>query len=79
MHVLVLSGSRNRQGQTARGINAICKGLHTGGATSEVVFLPELKLARCRQCDPSGDGQCTREGNCIVKDDFPDKVRKIRI
>ena len=35
MHVLVLSGSRNREGQTARGIKSICKGLDTGGATSE--------------------------------------------
>ena len=52
MHVLVLSGSRNREGQTARAINSICKGLSTGGATNEVIFLPELKLKRCRQCDP---------------------------
>ena len=77
MHVLILSGSRNREGQTARGINSICKGLDKGGATSEVLFLPELKLERCRQCDPSGDGLCTREGRCIVKDDFPTIIDKI--
>jgi multimeric flavodoxin WrbA len=77
MHILVISGSRNRQGQTARAISSICKGLEAGGATYEVIFLPELKLERCRQCDPSGDGQCTREGSCIVKDDFPTIVEKI--
>ena len=78
MHVLVLSGSRNREGQTARGIKYICKGLDTGGATSEVIFLPELKLERCRQCDLSGDGLCTREGRCIDKDDFPTIVEQIK-
>lgn len=77
MHVLAISGSRNREGQTARGIYTICKGLETGGATSEVVFLPELKLERCRQCEPSGDGLCTREGRCIVEDDFQTIVEKM--
>jgi hypothetical protein len=31
MHILILSGSRNREGQTARAINSICKGTGTGG------------------------------------------------
>lgn len=77
MHILVLSGSRNRKGQTARAINSICKGASAGGATNEVIFLPELKLERCRQCDASGNGSCTFEGHCIIEDDFPTIVDKV--
>jgi multimeric flavodoxin WrbA len=77
MQLLILSSSRNREGQTARAINYICKGAETGGANTEVIFLPELSLERCRQCDPSGDGRCTREGSCIIEDDFPSIVKKM--
>jgi NAD(P)H-dependent FMN reductase len=78
MRILVISGSRNREGQTARAINSICKGAETGGAITEVIFLPELKLERCRQCDPDGNGLCTREGYCIIQDDFLDITEKMK-
>ncbi len=78
MHVLILSGSRNPEGKTAEAIKSICKGIDTGGATSEVIFLPALKITRCIQCNPSGDGQCTQEGSCIIKDDFIKIVEKIK-
>ena len=78
MQILVLSGSRNREGQTARAINSVCKGASAGGATNEVIFLPELKLERCRQCDPSGNGSCTFEGYCIIEDDFSAILDKVR-
>ncbi|MBN1191262.1 MAG: flavodoxin family protein [Dehalococcoidales bacterium] len=70
MKMLVLSGSRNRQGKTAEAINAICRGVAKGGGSSEVVFLPELKLERCRQCDLEGWGICRSEHRCIIEDDF---------
>lgn len=76
--ILVLSGSRNRQGQTARAINAICKGVDAAGGSSEVLFLTELKLERCRQCEPDGWGICRREGRCIIEDDFPMITEKIK-
>ena len=78
MQFLVISGSRNREGQTARAIHSICKGADNGGAVIEVIFLPELKLERCRQCDPDGNGLCTREGYCIIQDDFPDILEKMK-
>ena len=77
MNILILSGSRNREGQTARAINALCKGIADGGADSETLFLTELGLERCRQCDASGWGLCQREGHCIIEDDLPSIVEKI--
>jgi multimeric flavodoxin WrbA len=79
MNILILSGSRDRQGQTARAINALCKGISGGGAEAETIFLPELNLERCRQCDADGWGLCRREGRCIVEDDFPSVVVKIEV
>jgi multimeric flavodoxin WrbA len=43
MQVLILSGSRNRRGQTARAIKAIQKGIVEGKGESEVVFLTEVR------------------------------------
>ncbi len=77
MDVLILSGSRNRQGQTARAISSLTKGANSAGVKSEVLFLPEMNLERCRQCDPDGWGICRREGRCIIEDDFAGIVEKI--
>ncbi len=75
---LVLSGSRNRQGQTARAVNAVCQGVAAAGGTTETVFLTELNLERCRQCEADGWGICRREGRCIIDDDFALLVEKIQ-
>src|SRR4030043_34545 len=77
MKILILSGSRNREGQTAKAIKAVQKASTAGKGKSEVIFLTELKLERCRQCDPDGWGLCRREGRCIIEDDFPSIVKKI--
>jgi len=78
MKVFIISGSRNREGQTAKAIEAVRKGLAASKAESEVVFLPELKLERCRQCDPDGWGLCRKEGRCVIEDDFPSLVEKVK-
>lgn len=78
MHALMLSGSRNPEGQTARCANVIARGLAQAGVTSEMVFLPALNLERCRQCDPDGWGICRREGRCIIEDDFAFLVEKLK-
>jgi NAD(P)H-dependent FMN reductase len=75
--ILILSGSRNRQGQTARAINAINKGISAAGGSAEVVFLTEQKLERCRQCEKDGWGICRSEGRCIIEDDFAPIVDKV--
>ena len=77
MKPLVLSGSRNRQGKTAQAINSIVKGANEAGGSSECIFLPELALERCRQCNDDGWGVCRNEGHCIIDDDFASIVDKI--
>jgi multimeric flavodoxin WrbA len=78
MQILILSGSRNRKGQTARAINAIRKGITAAKGKAELLFLTELKLERCRQCDPDGWGLCRKEGRCIIEDDFASIVEKVK-
>ena len=75
--ILFLSGSRDRNGRTARAINAIISGAEKVGSNTETYFLPELNLQHCRQCDANGWGTCRREGQCIVEDDFQMLVNKI--
>ncbi len=78
MKVIVISGSRNPQGQTAQAIDALVEGLRGGGAEVEVVFLPAMNIERCRQCDEAGWGLCQSEGRCVIEDDFAPLVQKLR-
>ena len=78
MQILILSGSRNPEGRTAQAINAIRKGVERAGGNTECFFLPELSLERCRQCESDGWGVCRQEGHCIIDDDFPSLVEKIK-
>jgi multimeric flavodoxin WrbA len=78
MKILILTGSRNRKGKTAGAIDAVCKGIAKAGSQSETIFLPELKLERCRQCNPDGWGVCRSEHRCIIEDDFAGIVEKIK-
>lgn len=78
MHVLAICGSRNPQGQTARAVDAVLEGVSRAGGQVERVFLPELHLERCRQCDERGWGTCRTEGHCCIEDDMDALVAKIR-
>ncbi len=78
MKVMMISGSRNPAGRTAQCANAIAKGLAEAGATSELVFLPAMKIERCRQCEADGWGICRREGRCIIDDDFAVLLEKMK-
>ena len=78
MRVLQVLGSRNPQGQTARAANAVADGMASQGTHVEQVFLPTLKIERCRQCDDDGWGICRTEGRCTIEDDFAGLVEKIR-
>jgi multimeric flavodoxin WrbA len=78
MKALILSGSRNREGQTARCIKAVQKGLAASKAESEVVFLIEYKIERCRMCEADGWGQCRRDSTCIIKDDMAMIAEKVK-
>ena len=78
MKVMVISGSRNPQGQTAQAAGALIKGLRDKGTEAEVVFLPTKNIERCRQCDDAGWGTCRTEGRCVIDDDFASLVQGIR-
>ena len=79
MQIMMISGSRNRKGRTARAIESIGKGVAKAGGTSESIFLPELNIERCRQCDKEGWGICKSENRCIIEDDFDLIVAKLSI
>ena len=78
MKTILICGSRNLNGQTAKAAGAVMKGLAKAGASSEQVFLTTLKLERCRQCDDDGWGLCRKQGRCVIDDDFSGLVEKIR-
>ncbi len=78
MRLLALSGSRNHEGRTSRAINALCQGVVKAGGNTETIFLIDLNLERCRQCEIDGWGICRREGRCIIDDDFDSVVAKIK-
>ena len=78
MKAMVISGSRNPQGQTAQAAGALIEGLGEMGVEAELVFLPARKIERCRQCDDAGWGLCRTEGRCVIEDDFASLVQVIR-
>ena len=78
MRILMISGSRAPNGQTARATEAILEGVAEAGGEVERIFLPMLSVERCRQCEDSGWGLCRKEGHCVIDDDFSTTVEKIR-
>ncbi|MFH0964460.1 MAG: flavodoxin family protein [Planctomycetota bacterium] len=78
MDAVVISGSRNPNGQTARASQAFLDGIQSAGGRGETVFLTQVKLERCRQCDERGWGICRSEGWCVIEDDFAGITDKIR-
>ncbi len=78
MNVLIISGSRNPEGQTARAAKALLAGVESAGAQGELVFLPPLTIERCRQCEDSGWGLCRAEGRCVIEDDLAPLVERIQ-
>lgn len=78
MKILMISGSRNPDGQTARAAEAMLRGASGAGADVERVFLPDLAIERCRQCENHGWGQCRKAGRCVIEDDFAELVERVR-
>jgi multimeric flavodoxin WrbA len=77
MHVLILNGARNPDGQTARAANALADGIAEAGGSADQVLLPTKAIERCRQCNDDGWGICRTYGNCVIEDDFADLVAAI--
>ena len=78
MKTIMICGSRNPKGQTAQAADAVLKGVAQAGGSTERVFLPTLRIERCRQCDDNGWGLCRKEGRCVIDDDLGGLVEKIR-
>ena len=78
MQMIMLMGSRNPVGQTARAADAFLQGAASRGSQVEQLFLPQMKIERCRQCRNDGWGKCRTEGRCVIKDDFATVAAKIR-
>lgn len=78
MKLLMISGSRNPEGSTARMADALLKGAQSQGIAAERVFLPALAIERCRQCDAAGWGKCLPEGYCVIEDDLARVVEMMR-
>jgi multimeric flavodoxin WrbA len=78
MKALIILGSRNPEGQTAKAAKALLEGLIIEESQAEEVFLPQKRIERCRQCEDNGWGVCRTEGRCIIEDDFALLVDKIK-
>jgi multimeric flavodoxin WrbA len=82
MKLLLICGSRTIAGQTARAAEAFLEGASKAGSEAERIFLPALRIERCRQCEDNGWGLCRREGTCVIQDDFAavaDQVRSAQV
>jgi len=78
MKVILISGSRNPDGQTAKAAKAFLDGMGDAGAESELIFLPPMNIERCRQCENDGWGICRSEGRCIIEDDLAFIATKLK-
>lgn len=79
MKSLVILGSRNPEGQTASAAQSLFEVLKSQNFSGEEIYLPQIKIERCRQCENSGWGICRTEGECIIEDDFASLVDKVRV
>ena len=78
MKTIIILGSRNPLGQTARAANALREGVVSQSGQVEQFFLPQMNIERCRQCEDNGWGICRTEGQCVIEDDFAALVDEIR-
>lgn len=77
-NAVIISGSRNPDGQTAQAFQAIENGLYDQSIKVETVYLPTIYLEHCRQCEDNGWGDCRKEGSCVINDEFAEIVEQIR-
>jgi multimeric flavodoxin WrbA len=77
MKILMISGSRNPDGQTARAADALLAGVREAGGSGDTVLLPTKNIERCRQCNENGWGICWTEHRCCIEDDFREVVNML--
>lgn len=72
MKVLAIVGSYRKGGNTDLITDRILAGAAAQGASTEKIFVDDLKLGSCQGCM-----ECRPEGICRQKDDLADLVKKI--
>jgi multimeric flavodoxin WrbA len=77
MKILMILGSRNPDGKTAAMAEAFIGGSTSAGGQCEKVFLTDISIERCRQCDENGWGDCIKKGRCVIEDGFELLTKKI--
>jgi len=77
MQLLIISGSRNPEGQTARAAIALAEGAADAGCACETTYLPALRIERCRQCENDGWGKCRHGEGCVIEDDLAEMIEKM--
>ncbi|MBC7326844.1 flavodoxin family protein [bacterium] len=78
MKMVIFVGSRGKNGRTASASRALLEGFVEAGGEGELVFLPDLNIERCKQCQDDGWGTCRSEGRCSQEDDMPTLIEKIK-
>lgn len=78
MKALILVGSKDPEGRTAKAVKALESGITEGGGDAELVWLAERDIRMCEQCNPDGWGTCLAEGTCKWPDDFAGILDRVR-
>ncbi|MFA5031858.1 MAG: flavodoxin family protein [bacterium] len=73
MKILGIIGSPHKKGNTDILVSKILQGIKSKNAVVEKVHLNDLNLFPCKACF-----KCSRNGKCILKDNFNSLLNKIR-
>jgi len=65
MHIVALSGSPRRGGNSETLLDSAVEGALSAGATVSKIVISELRIQPCENC-----GGCDRSGRCVQKDDM---------
>ncbi len=72
--ILVISGSQQKKGAGAKSIEMFMSNFDSAEYLIETVFLSDYKIASCRGCTV-----CFKKDGCIIRDDVPFIVEKMKI
>jgi len=70
--VLVISSSPRKNGNSELLAKESVRGATDAGAHVDYVRITDLKISPCTSC-----GYCEKKGECSIKDDFPELMRKM--
>ncbi len=71
--ILAISGSQQKKGAGAKSIKMFMSNFDSEDYSFETVFLSDYKIASCRGCTV-----CFKKEECIIRDDVPSIVEKMK-